>query len=120
MNSLIGIMVFGVAFNCLAKNDVLPEAKVNKIVNAIYKIENSAKYPFGIKSIPLKGGTQTERKKYARKICRNTVINSYSKWINAGRAGNYLDSLAERYCAESVDSSGHRNWQKNIHKIVDN
>ena len=96
----------------------LTEAKVARIVDAIKRIENSTKYPYGIKSINTYGNET-----YARKICRNTVINTHGRWLKAGAKGDFLDYLADRYCPPSghdSDPKGNYNWKKNIHKLVDN
>ena len=42
-----------------------------QIVNAIYRAENSVKYPYGVRSINTHGN-----KEYARKICLNSVRNA--------------------------------------------
>lgn len=93
--------------------DSLPEDRVNKIANAIYKLEGGAKtrYPYGIKSV------QTAN---PREVCKNTIRNNYARWQKAGSKGNYLDFLGDRYCPKSSDSIGNYNWKKNIHKLVDN
>lgn len=92
--------------------------KLNKIVNAIYKIENSKKYPYGIKSIPIKGNSQEERERYARRICENTVRNNWIRWQKQNKPGHFLDFLANRYCPVTSDPQGNVNWKKNIKKIV--
>ncbi len=91
----------------------LSETNLNKIVNAIYRIEGGAntKYPYGIMSVKTTD---------PRGVCLNTVRNTHIRWINAGKKGDFLDYLANRYCPASVDPTGNRNWKKNIHKLVDN
>lgn len=100
-----------------SQSEVLSEDVVNRLVAAIERIENSKKYPFGIKSIPLKGDTEEERYQYARRICRNTVVNNYARWVKAGKPGSYLTYLGSKYCPPADDPMGHKNWIKNIRKI---
>ncbi len=97
----------------------LPEAEANKIVDAIYVIEggNNTKYPYGIRSIPIKGNTAEEKKAYARRICLNTVQNNHDRWIKAGQKGEFLVYLANRYCPVGAtnDPAGlNNNWLKNL------
>lgn len=97
----------------------LPDPTVNKIVDSIYKLEGGDKtrYPYGIKSIPIKGDTAEARRAYARRICRNTVVNNWRRWEDAGGTGSYFVFLATRYCPPSADPVGHKNWINNIRKI---
>lgn len=93
----------------------LSEPAVDRIVDAIYRVEGGAKtrYPYGI--IKLGPGADVVR---ARELCRQTVVNNYRRWVKAGSKGNFLDFLADRYCPPSVDSKGNANWKKNIHKFL--
>lgn len=92
----------------------LSSNEVDRITRVIYKIENSQKYPYGIKSIHIKGWTEASRKEYARRICFNTVTNNYSRWLKADKPGEFLDYLANKYCPPSDDKIGNKNWKKNI------
>lgn len=56
-------------------------------------------------------------KKEARRVCRNTVVNNYARWVKAGKRGSYLDYLANKYCPISHDKKGNINWKKNIRKV---
>ena len=89
---------------------------LNKIVNSIYLIEGGSKtkYPFGIKSINTKGN-----KEKARRICLNTVRNTYKRYQNTNKNECFLNYLANRYCPPESDKIGNYNWKKNIHKFVD-
>lgn len=84
-----------------------------KIVDAIKIVEGvNSRYPYGIKSIPCSGQAE------CRRICQNTVKNTFKRWLRAGKPGDYLDYLADRYCPASVDPQGNKNWKRNIHKIL--
>lgn len=92
----------------------LPKAKLDKIANAIYRVEGGAKakVPYGILSIKVKNETE------ARRICINTIRNNYRRWDATGRRGSYIDYLADRYCPISDGYIGNRNWKKNMVKIL--
>ena len=86
----------------------------DQIANAIYKLEGGAKAkaPYGVLSMKVSSPAM------ARKICLNTIRNSRTRWLKAGRPGDELDFLANRYCPPSADPVGNRNWKRNIHKLV--
>ena len=65
----------------------------DEIVKAIGRVENSVKYPFGVQSIDTKG-----KKEYARKICKQSVINAYKRWIEADKPECFLLFMGRRYC----------------------
>ncbi len=91
----------------------MSDAQANKIADAIFKVENSHSYPYGIKSINTHGNPAI-----AREICITTVKNNFIRWQKSGSPGDYLDFLADRYCPPSVDKIGNRNWKINIHKLL--
>lgn len=105
----------------MGSNEQLPTETVDKIVDAIKKVENSEKYPYGIKSIKIKGDTQEEREAYARKICRNTVVNNYERWQKAGKTNNYISFLGSRYApvgAPDDPRNLNSNWVKNLKSLL--
>jgi hypothetical protein len=87
------------------------EIPVDKIVNAVYKIEGGAraKKPFGILSVPCNDYAD------CRRVCANTVRNNYRRWKKAGRPGEYLKFLADRYAPVSAHELN-KNWLPNIRK----
>jgi hypothetical protein len=92
-------------------------AYFNKVADAIYVIENSEKYPYGIKSIPTNGN-----KELARKYCINTVRNNFYRWQAKGSKGDYLTFLANAYCpiGASDDPKGlNKNWLRNLRSQLD-
>jgi hypothetical protein len=124
IKSLILISLFFIQFGVFAKDlekfgpisPISIEYK-NRIVNAIYLAENSKKYPYGIKSIPIKGDTQQEREAYARKICFNTVSNNYLRWQKAGKTNDFITFLGGRYAPiTDKEDKTHLNqfWIKNV------
>lgn len=84
-------------------------SKFNQIVEAIKVIENSKRYPYGVKSIDT-GGNEEK----ARRICYNTVKNNYFRWQKSDKKKSYLNYLADKYCPPSADKQGNINWKKNI------
>ncbi len=87
-----------------------------EIVNAIYKAENSKKFPYGIKSIDTKGDET-----YARKICFNTVRNNRKRYKDYGHKeyDTYLEFLQSRYCPTKGNLSKAEKrlngfWLKNV------
>lgn len=91
----------------------LSSTTVNRLADAIYRVEGGAraKAPYGILSIKVSSTDE------ARRICINTIRNNHNRWIRAGRPGEYLDFLADRYCPPSADPRGNRNWKKNVRSI---
>ncbi len=84
-----------------------------QVVDAIYIAEGGkkAKKPFGILSVSCNGYAD------CRNVAYNTVRNNYHRWIAAGRKGEYLAFLANRYCpiGASNDPKGlNKNWLGNV------
>jgi hypothetical protein len=86
----------------------------DEICSAIYRLEGGpkAKAPYGILSVKVRD------KAHARQVCMATIRNSRTRWLKAGRPGDELDYLADRYCPPSADLVGNRNWKRNIHKLT--
>ena len=80
----------------------------NEIANAIYKAENSVKYPYGIKSIPTYGN-----KDYARKICLHTIRNHRIRHANHKCGLEFLLCLSNRYCPPTAHKLN-KNWVSNV------
>ena len=104
---LVSTICFGSNFDSF-----IPDSprKVNLLANAIYKAENSKKFPYGIKSVPCNGELK------CREICKNTIINNIKRWKKSGKS-TYLEFLANRYAPVGVsnDPSGlNEHWLKNV------
>lgn len=86
----------------------------DQIANAIYRLEGGAKAkaPYGVLSMKVSSPAM------ARRICLTTIRNSRTRWLKAGRPGDELDYLADRYCPPSADPVGNRRWKINIHKFT--
>jgi len=105
MTKTIFIIIFLFAFSVVRGADWTD----TEIVNAIYKAENSVRYPYGIKSINTNGDPV-----YARKICFNTVRNNRKRFANQTEYKDFILFLADRYCPKIVDPIGNKNWKVNV------
>lgn len=81
---------------------------VDKLADAIYKAENSKKYPYGIKSIDTKGD-----KVYARKICINSINNNLKRYEQSDKSLDFITFMGNRYCPVS-EHELNNNWVKNV------
>ena len=86
-----------------------------QIANAIFKAENSVKYPYGIKSINTYGN-----KEYARKICLNTIRNNRKRFAKQTQYKDFISFLGSRYCPTTIKSeySLNKNWIKNVYYFL--
>jgi len=101
------IMTVGVA--CASNSPKIEGYTLDQWANAIRKSEGNSNY--GILSVPC--STTQE----CRRICKNTVRNNHKRWIKAGKRGDYLTFLANRYCpiGASNDPKGlNKHWKKNV------
>lgn len=89
----------------------------DQIANAIYKAENSVKYPYGIKSIDTHGD-----KEYAQKICLNTIRNNRKRFAKQDKYKDFIEFLGSRYCPLNIKGEYHlnKNWVKNVKYFLDN
>jgi hypothetical protein len=101
-----GFMLMG---GCRVEGETLSDVKANQIADAIFKLENSKKYPYGIKSVKTSN---------PRKICLNTINNNWARWQSSKSKEDFLTFLASKYCPQKCDPIGHKNWVKNIHALV--
>ena len=91
----------------------LSDAELARIANAIKRIENSTKYPYGVKSIDTKGDEA-----YARKITINSIRNNWSRYEKSGSTNYFGDFMADRWCPAKADPQGNINWKKNFRALV--
>jgi len=80
-----------------------------EIADAVYKAENSIKYPYGIKSIPTYGN-----KEYARKICLNSIRNAKKRWIKAGKPEDFIVFMGRRYSPPEINP----NWVRLVNYFL--
>lgn len=43
-----------------------------------------------------------------------TIIKNHQRWKNAGRPGDFIDYLADRYVPKEADPVGNQNWKRNV------
>lgn len=108
-------IVIGAALLTAGVAHAEPMPYAEKLADAIYRQENSVRYPYGIKSINTRGNAAA-----ARAICLATIRNNWRRWRLAGSPGEYVDFLAARYCPPSEDPIGNANWRRNIKKFLGN
>jgi len=87
---LAGLLLCGIAE---AGPEVIDQ---ERLADAIYKAENSKRYPYGIKSINTHGD-----KVLARKICLTTINNNLARWQWARQQGDkrgFIAFLGARFC----------------------
>ena len=77
----------------------------DQIADAIYLAEGGAKtrFPYGIKSIDTKGN-----KKYARKICLNSIRNARKRWEMANKPEDFIVFMGRRYSPPHINP----NWAR--------
>jgi hypothetical protein len=91
------------------------DLKINRLADAIYKAENSKKYPYGIKSVKCVGEAE------CRRICINTIKNNVKRWeksVEQGDTRDYLTFLWHRYCPPSAHALN-KNWLKNVIRFLE-
>ena len=89
-------------------------ATIDDIVDAIGKAENSARYPYGVKSIrPPTQLTGKALHDWARKACYQTVYNNFQRWKNGGAQGDFIEYLGAIYAPTSGATDDPRNLNKN-------
>lgn len=98
---------------------------VNHLADAIYRAEGSdrTRYPYGIKSVT------TDNPRF---VCINTIKHAWKDFerqtkkqyvntmprIDRGTVTlPFIQFLGQRYCPESVDRVGYRNWTNNVWRI---
>ena len=43
-----------------------------------------------------------------------TIVKNRLRWTAAGRPGEFIDFLGDKYCPASVDAAGNKNWKANV------
>ncbi len=80
------------------------------IATAIYRAENSKKYPYGIKSI-----NTHSNKEYARKICLNSIRNAKKRWIKAGMPEDFISYMGRRFSPPEINP----NWVRLVKHFLE-
>lgn len=91
-----------------------PPGFAEKMADAIYIAEGGAKtrFPYGVKSI------KTRNAAHARQITINSINNNWRRWEQAAKPGEFITFMATRWCPPSADPQGHKNWIKNVNRLM--
>lgn len=96
-----------------AQAGVRQEIDVDRMVDAIRVAEGvHSRHPYGVLSVKVNSEAE------AKAVCRRSVINNINRWENAGKTCPFVEFMAARWVPESADSVGHRNWVKNVNKLM--
>lgn len=84
-----------------------------RLADAIYRAEGGARArsPYGVLSVKVKDAAD------ARRITINSIENNWKRWERAGKPGEFIGFMADRWCPPSCDPIGNRNWKKNVKAI---
>jgi hypothetical protein len=101
------------------KVNIRPElrSKLTPIVAAIRFAENGGKgREYGILHPRVKPTYRSQAG-----WCAATVQKNYDRWTKAGRKGDFITFLGNRYCpvgAENDPTGLNKHWQKNVRKLI--
>ena len=90
------------------KASEIDPAYAQHLADAIKKAENSRHHPYGIEI----------HCKDPRRVCLNTIRHAWRDWQAEGCPGSFIAYLGNRYCPESVDAVGNRNWKRNVPSLM--
>ena len=79
------------------------------IAQAIFKTENSKRYPYGVKSVKTRGNVA-----FAHKVCLNSIRNAKKRYIQAGMPGDFIAFMGKRYSPPNINP----NWVKLVHYFL--
>lgn len=43
-----------------------------------------------------------------------TIVKNHKRWITAGRPGEFIDFLGDKYCPKEADLEGNKSWKANV------
>jgi hypothetical protein len=94
------------------ENILAQEINIPALVQAIYHAEGAerAKKPFGILSVPCSDYAD------CRRVCTRTVKNNLRRWHRAGKPGDFIAFLGNRYAPVKCHKLN-RNWIKNVSRL---
>jgi hypothetical protein len=84
-----------------------------RLADAIWRAEGGAKArsPYGVLSVKVRDAAD------ARRIVLVSIRNNWTRWEKAGKPGDFIDWMANRWCPVASDPVGNRNWKSNVRKI---
>lgn len=85
-----------------------------EVADAIFMAEGgtNAAYWYGIRSVKYRDLAD------AQKICMRTIRHSRTKWIKAGKPGDFIAWLGRTYCPISA-AAVNKHWVRNVHWFID-
>lgn len=83
---------------------------VERMADAIFLAEggDKARVPYGVLSVKVRD------KSHARSITIISIRNNIKRWNKAGKPGTFVEFMANRWCPESSDAIGNKNWKRNV------
>lgn len=84
----------------------------DKLLDAIQRHENSARYPYGVRDGRMHTSAQ------AREIARQTIRNAWQDYRASGSREPFTDYLGNIYCPAATDPAGNRNWKRDVKRIL--
>ena len=116
--SLVGCLIICLFSSCSMTPARAEMIDVEKLADAIYKAENSVKYPYGIKSLKYENRSDRglSKEQWARKICINTIKNNLKRFANQDKYKDFISFMGSRYCPITIASEYHlnKNWINNV------
>jgi len=94
---------------CHAQQMPMPAYTDAQIANAIYKAENSPKYPYGVRSVKTGGNVA-----FARKVCLNSIRNARKRYLQSGCQGDFIAFMGLRYSPPAINP----NWVRLVHYFL--
>ena len=84
----------------------------DKLLDAIQRHENSARYPYGVRDGRMHTSAQ------AREIARQTIRNAWLDYLLTPTREDFVDFLGDIYCPKKSDPAGNRNWKRDVKRIL--
>lgn len=104
----IGLCLFSSCQMTPARADMIYSDE--QIAQAIKKVENSHKYPYGVKSIKTRGN-----QRLAHKICLQSIRNAKIRYFKASMPGDFISFMGLRYSPPHINP----NWVRLVYHFLE-
>ena len=111
----LALLFASLAFAGASLAGPIDEGYAQKLAEAIWHAEggHKAKVSHGVLSV------RTRSPEHAREVCLRTIRNTWGRWEAAGRPGDFIEHLGERYCPTKGPLTPNErklnpNWVKNV------
>jgi hypothetical protein len=106
-----------IALLALSASAAPPPGFADKMASAIFLAEGGkkAKVPYGILSVKVKDEAD------ARRICLNSINNSWARWEKSGSPGDFITFFGARWApvgASNDPRNLNSNWVRNVRAIM--